>query len=66
MQIHGSQLDTHGEGLPNAKTMFNIKPTQILMVNQLWLWILDSGMSSLILEAASLYLTSHLSRYHYY
>lgn len=66
LQTHDHQHVTQGGDSPTPETVANVKPTQILMINQLWLWILDSGMPSLILASADLILTISLSRYHYY
>lgn len=45
--IQGFQLETQGEVSSNVDFIGYMKPTKILMVNQLWLWILDNGMSTL-------------------
>jgi hypothetical protein len=66
MQILDSRRDIQGGRSYNTGTMVNVKPSQILMVNQLWLWILDTGMSSWLFASAYFDLTVVPSRYHHY
>lgn len=47
VQIQGSRLDTQGEVSSKVDFIDYVRPTKILMVNQLWLWILDNGKSTL-------------------
>lgn len=55
VQIREHQQAAQGGDSPTPETVTNVKSTQILMVNQLWLWILDSGMTSLILHRLILF-----------
>lgn len=50
LQTHDHRQTTNGRDSPPLETMAAVKSTQILMVNQLWLWILDSGKLALIVH----------------